>query len=326
MLVSLTFLFAFAAAQTANYQIVYSYPIGDTNCNNPNGIVVTNFGGFCTETPCQCLAGYGCSKIQCNRTSVPADPPNAIVYAQYVGTSCSGVVQTYSAQTSGTCLRTSVSSNTSTKIICDGQFYQQTWSNSATCSGNPTTTSQKFSFSGSRCFTPTGGSGAYYIKCGGVCIHKDTVIQYQGEQITLASLSASENPVCAVPHVLTMNGVKIHTTCPGELRLTHRHLVMTPDGWKEAGSLQRGDMLFSKVHSLTAECQITNIETETDQEYFGLNCEDSHIEANGYWISTFGHIHKVPAMWMKVMSKIIGVSAASSVGDTLGNWFSGLWN
>jgi len=64
-------------------------------------------------------------------------------------------------------------------------------------------------------------------------------------------------------------------------------------------------------------CEVTKVEEEYDQNYFGLNCEDSDVLASGYKTSTFGIFHTVPAMWMKYGSKILGVHAASAVGDSI---------
>jgi hypothetical protein len=101
---------------------------------------------------------------------------------------------------------------------------------------------------------------------------------------------------------------------------------MTPGGWKKAGDLNIGDRLFSKVHSEEeADCEITHMETELKQQYFGLNCENSHVEANGYWVSTFGITHNIPAAWMKILTRVVGVKAASRAGDYF-NALLSRWN
>jgi hypothetical protein len=306
------------ATPVARYQIVLTWPAGTVNCaGTHSGFAATNFGGgsFCTPLGCSCQSNIGCTQIFCNQTTLPNNPPNPIVSAQYAsGTSCSGVVTFYTAVTSGTCGVSSVSSNTSVKFICDGQFYQQTWNNNGQCSGTPSSQTTPVSFSGSYC------NQGFYISCPALCFHKDTNINYNGQEISYKSLKASKDPVCSIPHVVTANGVKITTTCPGELRVTHEHLVMTIEGWKEAGSLSRGQFLYSKVGDDSPLCEITQIEIERDQEYFGLNCEDSDVEANGYWVSTFGKVHRLPSVWMKIASKIVGVQRASSIGDRVASY------
>jgi len=91
---------------------------------------------------------------------------------------------------------------------------------------------------------------------------------------------------------------------------------MTPDGFRPAGSLKEGDRLYSKVHSTAAaDCAIISIESEVNQLYYGLNCEDGHVEVDGYWVSTFGVQHSLPNAWMKLASKVFGVKTASRIGD-----------
>lgn len=51
------------------------------------------------------------------------------------------------------------------------------------------------------------------------------------------------------------------------------------------------------------------------RQYFGLNCVDSDVLSNGLKVSTFGVNHAVPAAWMHWASKVVGIEAASRVGD-----------
>jgi len=124
------------------------------------------------------------------------------------------------------------------------------------------------------------------------------------------------SPLCAIPHIVKSNGVKISTTCPGHLRLTHEHLVYTPAGLVAVGTIKVGDFLFSDMNEKVL-CEVTMVEEEYAQTYFGLNCEDSEVLASGYKTSTFGIFHAVPAMWMKYGSKILGVHTASALGDSV---------
>ena len=53
------------------------------------------------------------------------------------------------------------------------------------------------------------------------------------------------------------------------------------------------------------------------KRYFGLNCEESVVLANGLKTSTFGEFHEVPSLWMKFSSKVFGVKMASFIGVKL---------
>lgn len=154
--------------------------------------------------------------------------------------------------------------------------------------------------------------------CGNVCFHEDTQIVYNGVQMTLNDIQASSSPLCSVPHVIKADGVKISTTCSGSLRLTNEHLVYTQEGLKTAGSIKKGDVLFADMDEKQT-CEVVQVEREIAQTYFGLNCEDSEVLADGYKTSTFGIFHAVPAMWMKYASKVIGVKYASQLGDVFAN-------
>jgi hypothetical protein len=152
-----------------------------------------------------------------------------------------------------------------------------------------------------------------------VCFHADTEITYKGKQFPIAKLQA--NPElqkhCVVPHVVKTDGVKISTTCKRPLRLTPDHLVYTQNGLVAAESIQIGDDLVGEQ----GNCKVTSIEMETDQDYYGLNCEESVVFANGHKASTFGKYHALPAFWMKWASKVVGIESASYYGDVLANLF-----
>jgi len=165
--------------------------------------------------------------------------------------------------------------------------------------------------------TPTGLSSK--LVCGAVCFHEDTAIIYQGNSYTMSDLKNSH--LCAIPHIVKSNGVKISSTCPGHLRLTHNHLVYTHDGLVAAGTIKVGDFLFSDMNE-KVPCEVTKVEQEYAQTYFGLNCEDSDVLASGYKTSTFGIFHAVPAMWMKYGSKVLGIHSASALGDSVASLLS----
>jgi hypothetical protein len=92
---------------------------------------------------------------------------------------------------------------------------------------------------------------------------------------------------------------------------------MTSEGWIEAGNLKKGSQLFSQLNGETADCEVTSVETELKQHYFGLNCYESNVLADGYWVSTFGGQHRIPAAWMKVGGSVLGIHRASAWGDAI---------
>jgi len=83
---------------------------------------------------------------------------------------------------------------------------------------------------------------------------------------------------------------------------------------KRAASVKVGDFLYSDMDEKNT-CEVTKVDMEMDQTYFGLNCEESEVLASGYKTSTFGISHSIPAFWMKYASKIFGIQTASSIGD-----------
>ena len=93
--------------------------------------------------------------------------------------------------------------------------------------------------------------------------------------------------------------------------------MYTARGLLLASELTKGDVLFSDLAE-SVHCRVTNIATEqNDQTYFGLNCAESIVLANGIKTSTFGKYHTIPAFWMKYASKIFGIERASSIGDSI---------
>lgn len=158
---------------------------------------------------------------------------------------------------------------------------------------------------------------------GATCFHETTVISYAGKNFTLPKFLEEEKktgvkPVCVVPHIVNSDGVKITTNCENikPLRLTSDHLVFTQDGLKSADALKVGDFLFQDLKE-TAPCEVSKIEFEQGETYFGLNCEESVVLANGIKASTFGTLHSIPATWMKYVSKIVGLQRASALGDVI---------
>jgi len=106
--------------------------------------------------------------------------------------------------------------------------------------------------------------------------------------------------------------------------VTDEHLVYTQNGLVMASTVKVGDFLYQDKHQKKT-CQVVTAETEKDQSYFALNCEESVVLADGYKVSTFGLTHDLPAIWMKYASKVIGIERAAGWGDVLGAIFSGLF-
>jgi hypothetical protein len=54
-------------------------------------------------------------------------------------------------------------------------------------------------------------------------------------------------------------------------------------------------------------CQVVRVEKEKEvQEYFGLNCLNSVVLADGVKTSTFGKLHTLPAVWFSWMGRVAG--------------------
>jgi hypothetical protein len=105
---------------------------------------------------------------------------------------------------------------------------------------------------------------------------------------------------CRIPHKVMSNGVRIETVDGHVLRLTDDHLVFTSRGLIPAGSIVYGDTLFTSIEaridaSKKDQSQVSRVTAETNQLYFGLNCLESIVLANGLKTSTFGKYHAVPA-------------------------------
>lgn len=151
------------------------------------------------------------------------------------------------------------------------------------------------------------------------CFHESTVISYKGKDYPLSSLPKDE---CRVPHIVTANGLAIEIDCDKSqkntlLRLTPDHLVFGSKGLVPASSLSVGDIVFSDLEEKEegSSCRVKSIAHESGERYFGLNCRESVVLANGIKTSTFGRYHTIPSLWMKCISAIFGVERASLIGD-----------
>jgi hypothetical protein len=153
------------------------------------------------------------------------------------------------------------------------------------------------------------------------CFHETTLITYKTEK-SLKMSDFENHAECRIPHKVMSNGVRIETVDGHVLRLTDDHLVFTSRGLIPAGSIVYGDTLFTSIEaridaSKKDQSQVSRVTAETNQLYFGLNCLESIVLANGLKTSTFGKYHAVPVWWMRVVGSVLGSNRASSIGDTL---------
>jgi hypothetical protein len=157
-----------------------------------------------------------------------------------------------------------------------------------------------------------------------ICFHESTIISYAGKTFSLDQLNRKEELACKVPHIVKARGIVIKTSCnkkdqevSAPLRLTEDHLVFSESGLKPASELTIGDILFSDL-AQEQPCRVVEVTKETEvQTYFGLNCLESIVLANGIKTSTYGKYHVIPSLWMKYASKLVGLDRASSFGDAV---------
>ncbi len=281
-----------------------------STCTNING----NYGSkvSCVTTPQQYPSGWSALEIwmgsqSCQGTSegILAAPANTCTGKWSLGT---------------------IQMNCSNNVILDCQ------STSTTCGG----CSSKSATSGGGCITgnPVSsivGITSYKWTCTSnsntVCFHEDTEIFYDKPNYftSLFGMKALSNDhfilgdECRIPHVVKSDGVIIISECDERpLRLTPDHLVFTDRGLLPAGKIVIGDIVEGHFGR---KCSVTKISSEKDQMYYGLNCIESVVFANGIKCSTFGRFHTLPAFWMKYASKFMGIEATSKVGDFFANLF-----
>lgn len=156
------------------------------------------------------------------------------------------------------------------------------------------------------------------------CFHSSTAItRYDGSIHGTQRLADFFNhEFCRIPHIVRSDGLSISTSCGEKLRVTPEHLVFTSRGLIEAADINLNDFLQSRDQM----CRVILIHVEKDQEYFGLNCVNSVVYANGYKVSTFGHMHIIPAFYMNIVSLIFGVEKASRWGNMIAEYYFSLLN
>ena len=147
-----------------------------------------------------------------------------------------------------------------------------------------------------------------------VCFHESSIITYRGKDYTYQELLGGRESECVIPHSPQSNGIEISTSCQNTIRVTETHLLATPKGYTQAGSLKVGDILFGSKDRVS-QCNVLSVQKEVyAQRYFGLNCYDSEVLVNGILASTFGELHYIPSLYMKYTSCAFGIKFASKLG------------
>lgn len=277
----LAILFVLLAVGFGQYDVKRSYNSADCSTDYISLVAEPHDDG-CTDAPCTCVSST-CTVTTCNLALPSDDPPNAVRTARYNGIGCSSSIQTYSAVTSDAC----VNEQTFTGISsARGSCSQVVTYQEADCTGPAVTFNVPSNYSG--CIKKVEDS--LYVWCG-VCFHEDTTVTYAGKDMNFDELSSHDS--CAIPHVYHATGVKITTSCSGALRVTGDHLIYTQRGVLPARDIRVGDFLYQGLDE-TKECEVETITTEEHQKYYGLNCEESVVLANGYKASTFGMFPFLP--------------------------------
>merc|ERR1711916_5181 len=160
-----------------------------------------------------------------------------------------------------------------------------------------------------------GGTGSSSL----LCFHAESLASYKGgAEMTMAELAARREPECLVPHTFVSNGVRIETTCHSSpLRLTHEHMVFSASqGLVQAQKLRVGDQVYGAVDE-SRVCEVLSVTEDVNQEYMGLNCFESEVLANGVKCSTFETQHLIPSLWMRYVSRALGLERASRIGEAI---------
>lgn len=324
------------------------YAAANTTCSPfPCGLCTQYTVTYCIgrddEGDCYEYESYtvnSCSEGECNsdlpdETLAAPEGEVTAVYKLLTGPECTGDVSTMLV-TINTDFCTPITDDSSMKIAC-GDYYSGTgfivqFFANPDCSGSPVTQEDyggnlTQNSASEVCVERDDGTSIYCRDCCTrvKCFHEDTVISYGGDTFTLRTLKASKVAhSCHVPHVFNADGVKIRTTCFNgkPLRLTEEHLVYTATGLVMAGTIKPGDFLYGDLDEEKV-CEVVAVDKERNQNYFGLNCLESIVLADGFKTSTFGYTHDVPALWMKYASQIVGVARASRLGDKIASFVDG---
>ena len=240
--------------------------------------------------------------------------------------SCStGGVANYVAYMSNDCSGTAVPQNTRTVGVCNnaGSSANQLLSCPAPTTTTTTTTASPTTTTTAPATTTTATSTTTPVivsnppPTSGPCFHKDTIITYAGKEYSMEEIRVHSE--CSIPHIVRAFGVIVTAKCGNTkktLKLTDGHLLYTQRGLQPAAELKVGqDIVYADIAE-TVKCQIMSITKETEQhDYFGLNCINNQVLASGLKASTFEKLHSVPAFWMHVIGRVLGIKRASQLGD-----------
>lgn len=315
----LSLLIAVCAAQTTQptYSVTYTYT--GSGCTGPV-LAMRVLQTSCTVGNGDCQSNYFRTNCVQGMPGLIAGGVSISGYA--TDSTCSTSPTAVFSWASGVCVQTGADSYT-VSCTTGNQLFANYWGTNNICFGPPT----RFQYYNQGCQSPGGQGfpignitiGYASISCNGLCFHESSKIQLPSSShvVTLGSLLRQEHPDCHVPHQMQAHGMAISTSCSTEkLRLTVDHLVYTGRGLVAAANVQVGDEVYGD-HAETKKCKVTKVESEFNQRYFGLNCRESDVLANGVKTSTFGVTHGIPAFWMKYASKVLGVQRASSWGDAI---------
>jgi len=106
-------------------------------------------------------------------------------------------------------------------------------------------------------------------------------------------------------------GVHVRTECGHSLKLTREHLVWAEGGFMRAGDVRQGH----RVRVAGDEtCAVASVEP-AQGPWFGVQCLESEVKANGVHASVFAHYHAVPAVYMRWMGWAVGARRAAELGQ-----------
>jgi len=181
--------------------------------------------------------------------------------------------------------------------------------------------------------TATTSSGGTTAPAGTSCFHVSTIIAYKGCPYSYQQLLNGDEKECRVPHTVKADGLRIELiqypldVNPLEnqritLRLTPDHLVSTSRGLIQAQHLEGDDLIHGELSTESnIKFSIIAVGPEKSKLYFGLNCLEGIVMANGARTSTFGSYHIIPSAWMSIVGRMIGVDQASRWGDHIATQF-----
>lgn len=307
-------------APAATYQVDRFYSDDLTCTGSETALFITQPSSCTPDSSCTNVNGFFGRKRTCE--TVPPTYPTGwtAIEIWQSSSSCQGISDGVLVVPDGTCSgRWQFSTILAT---CSTGIVQDCGATNSTCNGCSSMSATNTGVCTAGNPTNSISMQSYKWFCQGssnVCFHESTEITYYGKKYGLEQLE-QEKEIFRVPHVITSNGVSIKHTCNDKrLRLTSDHLVFTKTNWR---TTRAGDLLpYQIIYGINGkECRVIDVQKEKNQKYFGLNCAESMVLANGVRTSTFGNYHFIPSIWMKIMSQIVGIQKASKFGDKLANF------